>query len=362
MQTKFVFVDNYDLVWNGKTARYHNGVSGSHCAPLYLAEALAKHPNNSVEVVSTKNNIIEDTYLNVKYINFNNFQPSDCDYIILQNDLHALKILNKILSYKKLLILTQNDLFNYNKMFNIDKKKIIICYISEFAKRNILYVQPFLHEYDSLLLYNSIDLNDITTVDLSNKENSLCFFACIERGFKLVVKILDELCNYKLYTNVYYEPSRCLLNMNNSNVIVTENSAKYTILDYIKKSKYFVYPLINLDNSCIHYDTFGYVVLEALLLGTIVITPRIGVYEELYGDAICYIKTDDIIPNEDLLNWKKFNHNFGYPILSRYVEQIKILDNDENLRNSYINKGLLLKDKFSHINIGNKLNSFLTTK
>jgi FkbM family methyltransferase len=359
---KFVVVDSFELVWNGNTARNTRGISGSHTAMLYLAEGLARHSNNVVEIVSTRDNIVEDTYLNVKYTNLCNFQPTECDYLVLTNELGTLRILDKIHSYKKILILTHNDLYNFDRFFSIDKQKVIICYISEFAKRNILNVQPFLHEYENILLYNSIDLNDIPEPDISSKTNSLSYFACMDRGYKLTVEVLNKLDDYILYTNTYHDPSRPLLSMGNSKIIVSESTAKYTILDYVKRGKYFVYPLINLDNNAIHYDTFGYVVLEALLLGTIVITPRIGVFEELFGDAVCYIDTDDIIPKEDLLNWKKGNSNFGYPILNRYVEKIKLLDSDESLRNSYIRKGLLLKEKFSHIKISNELLSFLTTK
>jgi hypothetical protein len=27
---KFIFVDSFDIKWNGKTARYTSGISGSH--------------------------------------------------------------------------------------------------------------------------------------------------------------------------------------------------------------------------------------------------------------------------------------------------------------------------------------------
>jgi hypothetical protein len=357
---KFIFLDSFDLVWNGKTARYNNGVSGSHNATMYLAEALAR--DNDVEIISTKNNIIEDTYLNVKYTNISSTPSFDCDYVISTNCLTTLDVINKI-TYKKLLILTHNDLCYYDKLFTIDKNKIVICYISEFAKRNIFVVQPFLKNYESILLYNSIDLNDLPfdsdELSLSqtlNEKTNLCYFACIERGFKMTLEILNQV-DYKMYTNTYYQPFQHLLKQNNC--IIAENSAKHTIFNYLKKSKYFVYPLINLDNGVIHYDTFAYVVLEALLMGVVVIAPKIGVYEELYGDAVCYIETDDIIPKEDLLNWKKRNHNFGYPLLQRYVEKIKLLDSDANLRNSYIKKGLLLKDKFSNTTIANVLLSYL---
>jgi glycosyltransferase involved in cell wall biosynthesis len=344
---KFIFIDSFHLRWNGKTARYEHGISGSHSAILYLAEALAKH--HSVDVISTVNNILEGTYLNVNYINAVHVQSTICDVIVFTNELSGLSILNKI-ACKRVLILTQNDLYNYHALKDIPTQKVIICYISEFAKRNILQCQPFLKAYPSMLLYNSIDVHDIPCPEM-NKKNTICYFACIERGYKMTVEIIKCLENYTLYTNTYNPGSRRLFVTDAPNVCIVESSAKYTILDYVKRSKYFVYPLINLDNNVIHYDTFGYVVLEALLSGTIVIAPKIGVYDELYGDAICYVDTEDIIPKEDLLNWKRQNSNFGYPLLQRYLDTIHMLDKDTSLQQSYINKGLLLRDKFSHVNI-----------
>jgi FkbM family methyltransferase len=201
-------------------------------------------------------------------------------------------------------------------------------------------------------------LNNIPLIE--NKNNQICYFGCIERGYKMAVEIVKQLDSYQLISNTYYSGHRSLFSIENENKIsITNNSAKYTIFKSVSESKYFVYPLINLDNNKIHYDTFGYVVLEALLLGCIVIVPKIKVYEELYGDAICYIETDDIIPNEDLLYWKKDNHNFGFPILNRYIEKIKLLDENEELRKTYIEKGLLLREKFCNKKIANEFVSYL---
>ena len=47
---KFIFVDSFDLVWNGYSARYENGISGSHTAIMYLAEGLAKLNHGSIQV------------------------------------------------------------------------------------------------------------------------------------------------------------------------------------------------------------------------------------------------------------------------------------------------------------------------
>jgi glycosyltransferase involved in cell wall biosynthesis len=195
-------------------------------------------------------------------------------------------------------------------------------------------------------------MNDIKYDGIKLKK-SLAYFACIERGFKFVTKIMEKLPEFKLYTNTYSDEYRNSLKMN-TNIILSENTSTYEIFRTLNKCKYFIYPLINLDDNYIHYDTFGYVVLEALLHGVIVIAPKIKVYEELYGDAICYINTDGIIPQDDLCFWKKHNSNFGYPLLQKYVDKINELENDRSLRKSYINKGLLLSNKFNNITIKNK--------
>ena len=63
---KFIFVDCFDLVWNGYTSRFDNGISGSHNALLYLAEGVAKINDTEVIITSTVNNILETEYLGVK--------------------------------------------------------------------------------------------------------------------------------------------------------------------------------------------------------------------------------------------------------------------------------------------------------
>jgi FkbM family methyltransferase len=369
---KFIFIESFNINgWNGNTARNIKGVSGSHTAPMYLAEALAKE-GNIVEFVSLNNCLIEENFLGVQYTNFDNFKVKSCDYIIATNRFSSLNILEKITSFSKIIIITHGELWynqdEINRFLNIDKSKILIGYISEFAKTFLLNLHPFLKDYNNVLIYNSLDLNDIQKFDIGEKDKSICFFACVDRGFKMVTEILKKLDNYTLFTNTYADEHRYLMiqneNNNKCNIVLTGNTSKYNVFNYISKSRYFVYPLINLDNNWIHYDTFAYVVLEALLHGTIVITPRIGVFEELYGDAICYIDTDDIIDKKDLIqvdrsNFLKPQPNFGYPILDRYVDKINLLDENEDLRKEYIKKGLLLGEKFSNKKIGNELLKYL---
>jgi hypothetical protein len=79
------------------------------------------------------------------------------------------------------------------------------------------------------------------------------------------------------------------------------------------------------------------------------------VFEELYGDAICYIDTDDLISPEYLQNWRKVNYRFGFPCLEKYVNKIKLLDENVELRMSYIEKGYKLRDKFFNMTIKDEL-------
>jgi hypothetical protein len=62
---KFIFVDSFNIKWNGYTARHTSGISGSHSCPMYLAEGIAKNHDHCVEFVSVNNNMIEGTHLNV---------------------------------------------------------------------------------------------------------------------------------------------------------------------------------------------------------------------------------------------------------------------------------------------------------
>ena len=371
---KFIFVESFRLNWNGYTARFINGISGTHNTVMYLAEALAKL-NHDVTVINTshiirhipkyntilksiyfKKYIIPKIYNNVKYINYDEFEKTDCDYIITTYNTDDIIILNKINNYKKIIVIMNNPLCggNIKKFESLNKTKILIAFISNYSKDNILLNNnQFLKEYKHILLYNSIDNNDIKPI--VEKENTFIFFACYERGFKMsneIIKTFDIANKFKIYTNTYADIPKTLFNINN-NIIITPDTSKNTIFEYCAKSKYFLYPLINLETNNIHCDTFAYVVLEALLHGVVVIAPKLELFSELYGDAICYVDSESIL-KEDELKYTDFNmnnKNFGYPLLNKYIEKLNLLESNNELYNSYVVKGQLLKEKFSNINI-----------
>lgn len=350
----FIFVESFDRgPWNGETARFSKGISGSHASPMYLAEQLAKL-GHKVDFVSIYNYMKETEYKGVNYINFQNFNNTSCDFVVATNHMLDMYILDKVHTFKKVILLMHNDLYYQDIIFRFDKSIFLIGYLNEFSKINFEHIQPYLKDYKNFILPNSIDLTDIQEFDVNKKENSLCFFACVSRGLKMAVEIVNRLDNFILYSNTYADEHRYFTDSNNK-LIQTDGCSKYKIFQYLAKSKYFVYPLINLENNWVHYDTFAYVVLEALLHGVIVIVPRIKVYEELYGDAICYVDSEGILSEHDLLYWRRENANFGFPLLDKYLEKVNELENNEDLRNDYIKKGIEVGKKYSSIDIANKL-------
>jgi hypothetical protein len=96
---KFVFTESFNIEpWNGYIARYRKGISGSHNASMFLAEEMARL-GHDVEFVSINNKMLPNTYLKVKYINYEQYEPTDCDYIIMTYEVNNAKILNKISEY-----------------------------------------------------------------------------------------------------------------------------------------------------------------------------------------------------------------------------------------------------------------------
>jgi hypothetical protein len=103
----------------------------------------------------------------------------------------------------------------------------------------------------------------------------------------------------------------------------------------------------------VHYDTFGYVVLEALLNGLIVIVPHMSCFEELFGDAIAYVDVSDVVPKEKRYRWRHAVPELNSDdVLQRYVAKVQELEASESLRLSYIEKAMKLRDRYDNMLIG----------
>ena len=356
--SRILFVETLHLKdWNGYTARYTRGISGTHTASMYLAEEFVKR---GYEVDFVSPNIINAVHLGVNYKNFELGVDKVYDYIFITNNMLDLQIVNKVIHYKKLFIVIHNPLLQPQLLglFKIEKSKIVIAFISESSKYAICLQQPSLKTFSSILLYNSINLDDIQPV--IEKEDSFVFFACSDRGYTIAEKVAEAFPSFKLHSNTYANELKYLLKEE------TTDSSKTGVFKCLAKSKYFVYPLINLEKSCMHYDCGPYVILEALLHGVIVITIRNPLFEELYGDAVCYIDIDDVISLDCFKTWSPSIHikvefsKFLETYTQRFIDKVKLLENNIDLQNTYIRKGLALREKYSNKMIVDNFMSYLT--
>jgi glycosyltransferase involved in cell wall biosynthesis len=351
---KVLFVETLHLKgWNGYTARYSKGISGTHSASMYLAEEFAAR---GFQVDFASPNVLAVPHLDVNYINVDEADVDIVyDMVFMTNNLLDLQIINKVIHYKNLFILMNNPLINPQliNLFKIERRKVVVAYVSQASKEAICLQNPLLNNLDSMLLYNSINVKDLAPI--SQKEDAFVFFACSDRGYRVAEKVADAFPTFKLYSNTYANELKYLLREQ------TKNSGKNEVFKCLAKSKYFVYPLVNTEKGCMHYDTFAYVILEALLHGVIVISVRNPVFKELYGDAICYVEMDDIMSFDCFKTWSssiKTSVDFSMFLsvyTGRFIEKIKMLEQNEPLRFNYIRKGLALRDTFSSQAIFSKL-------
>ena len=356
---RILFIETLHLKgWNGYTARYKKGISGTHSASMYLAEALVEKGFH-VDFVSP--NIINIKHLGVNYINFewNNGIDKVYDYVFITNNMLDLQLLNKVVHYKKLFIVMHNPLLQAElvNLFSLEKEKTVFAFLSPSSKKAICLQQPSLNNYQSMYLYNSIEIADLQPIN--QKENAFVFFACSDRGYSIAASVADAFPTFKLYSNTYANELKYLLREH------TTDSSKVEMFKCLAKSKYFVYPLINLEKGCIHYDCAPYVILEALLHGVIVITVRNSVFEELYGDAVCYIESDDLFSMDCFKTWsnkieiKMEFKDFINGYTERFIDKVIELEGDIDLQNKYIQRGLALKERYSNKTIATQLINYI---
>jgi len=366
---KFLFTESFGISgWNGEIARTIKGVSGSHTAAMYLAEALVLQ-NQQVDFVSMRNRIEPMKHKGVNYFNVKDFEGDSYDFLITTHNLNDLQILSKATIQQKIIIILHNELYNddphspntFAPLLAIEKSRIILAFISRTSQRLILQIQNFLFQYSSLYLPNTLDIEELIPFHPEGeKQNQFVFFANRDRGFKLACQITEAFPEFQMITSTYGNESQWDKTESMGQIIYSPSSSKQAVYQSLSMAKYFVYPLMNISentytNHYVHYDTFGYVILEALCHGVIVIAPKMEVYEELFGDAICYVDSNGIIEPEYFQEWRKHNGNFGEPLQPRYIDKIRELESNPELRQMYIRRGLQLRCNFSNQNVANQL-------
>jgi glycosyltransferase involved in cell wall biosynthesis len=372
---KIVFIEQFlkNQLWNGRTMREIKGLSGTHTAGIFLAESLVTFGHNIIYYSKT---ILQETYNGVKYVNADVVETMDADIIFMTfNIMDFQMIYNRFDYFNKrvpLIAIMHTDFRlmtcdipennNINTVAGplitpLTKKDVNIIQLCNNAALNATFLNCLSTQFEKTIIPNCIDINELVAPHFP-KDNAFVFFPCVERGYNIAVEILNHFPHFKMYCNTYSDEYRHKMTPTNQTVKVS-NTSKNNVYSVLSKSKYFVYPLFNTENQMIHCDTFGYVVLEALLHGVVVIAPPMEVFKELYGDAICYIDCD--IPSHYLTYGYQEYAPFGYPLIPEYVKKIEWLENHPEEYQQYVNKGFDLKQRFSKETIGSKVNEYINT-
>lgn len=372
---RIVFTESFKIHWNGYNARHKKGVSGSHNGPMFMAEGLAAM-GHEILFVSMRDHMEPGFHKGVQYINYSQYPPttdpkhSCCDVIITTNNIYDLKIIDKIPYYKRVVLVMHNEFFNddennrhdFRPLYDKIDDRYIMQFFCQNSKDNILRMQPNFVPCRSIILPNSLDLSELAPQPpLENKKNQFVFFPVVERGFGMCTDLLDHFPDFELVTNTYDD--FCLSYIpHHPRIRFTANSSKMEVYRALADSKYFVYSLVNYENinphydkGSIHYDTFGYVVIEALLHGVVVVAPKMEVFVQLFGDAICYVEMDDVVEPHYFTEWRKNNETFGRPVLDRYVAIIRTLETNPEMRAEYVRRGKALALKFCNHNVAEAL-------
>ena len=372
---KIVFIEQFlkNQLWNGRTMREIKGLSGTHTAGIFLAESLVTFGHTVTYYSKT---ILQETYNGVKYVNSDVIETMDADIIFMTFNIMDFQMIYNRFDYFKKRVpiiaimhtdfrLMTDDIPQDNNINSIagpliqplTKKDVNIIQLCKNAALNATFLNCLSTQFEKTIIPNCIDINELVAPHFP-KDNAFVFFPCVERGYNIAVEILNHFPDFKMYCNTYSDEYRHKMTPTNQTIKVG-NTSKNNVYSVLSKSKYFVYPLFNTENQMIHCDTFGYVVLEALLHGVVVIAPPMEVFKELYGDAICYIDCD--IPSHYLTYGYQKYEPFGYPLIPEYVKKIEWLENNPAEYQQYVNKGFDLKQRFSKETIGSKVNEYINT-
>ena len=359
---KLLFTEAFmEREWNGYIARHIKGMSGTHMQILYLAEEFTRRGHDvTIVLMNVYEEFLTKKVNGVRYVHLNNFiHGQSFDAIITTFFMKDFMIFNVANTEKIFTIMECNMMvkeihtegMSYTSFFEKHKEKVRFIYVSENNKLNAQYFEPSLALAPNRVLCNVMDMDDIPLIShemIQIKKNQFVFFASLERGFHIAEKVLAHFPFFRMVVSNYSPNVKDVaVPKSNKQILGLGTSSRDAIFNCLAESKYFVYPLM-LPNGFVHVDTFGHVVLEALLCGVIVIAPPMDIFKELYGDAICYLDVKGIIDDECLRYHKVLQSipQFGDPLLPLYVEKIYQLESSPELRMQYIEKGLKMRQKF----------------
>jgi FkbM family methyltransferase len=369
--------NDFGINWNGETVRTTAGKSGTHMNHIFMAEAFAKKGHNTYV---TSHNISPTTHNGVKYIKmtdcYEHLNGINMDYFFTNNHITDFLFIRQLNNYKhsKIFAVMSNPFDgNINELSHFDVSQIHLLFTSKNILDIVMENESQLLKYTSHILPYCIDIDEIkdntqsiggiappphelTAVTADKRNKNMSFFPTFERGYYLLTLLLEQLPDFVLRVGTYYLTNISIVDETNPQIKAVRNTSRNSVYDVLNTSKYFIYPLIHLETNRIHYDTFAYCVLEALLHGVVVIAPPVKIFKELYGDAICYIdKCEKFIDPYNLSHFGVTDSTFGEECIPLYLEQIRKLETDGEYYRTFVERGRALKNTYSQETVLGKM-------
>jgi glycosyltransferase involved in cell wall biosynthesis len=261
------------------------GLSGTHQSFVLAAEYVAKNTSHSVYFLNYGNGVKVN---GVTYVNDAKELPSAIHVLVMPTWSHSLPIQN-LSNLQHIIVWYQcpdytEPLHQLLSQFRDKQKKISFVHVSQWSKDNVYKVFRGLLPVQDVIIPNPLMIDCLPpNINFSEKRphNSI-FIACWERGGSLA-----ERCWKKLKHSDPGKWGELIVRSYSEDGKVRADKAQ--VYKTLCDARYFVYPLINLENGLIHRDTFACVVAEAIACGVEVLTYPVAALKEYYEGLVTWI-------------------------------------------------------------------------
>jgi glycosyltransferase involved in cell wall biosynthesis len=133
-----------------------------------------------------------------------------------------------------------------------------------------------------------IDIADeVVAEGLPRAEHDIIFTAAWNRGAELLKHVFLEQLDWEDGHLVCCDYTRCnLSHYTDPRIRELGSTDKVSVMRALARAKYFVYACVNAGPGCMHYDTFGVCVAEALAMGVNVVCYPLGALPEAFDGCL----------------------------------------------------------------------------
>jgi glycosyltransferase involved in cell wall biosynthesis len=332
------------------------GFSGTETALIELATYLVKKGHKVTIVYMTTYDFEDNGIQFLSSIqNIDDFTVFDwyCPIFWVNNREHA-EILDKLNPCKTKILFWMQCFIDDRKVIYVRNKgfKIYAQCLSHYVECE--YVGLF-GKNNTWTIGNAISESFKRDVNTQNTKGNWIFHAVFERGGHVALRVFNEvkkmlpLVAQKFHLLSYYTPDyENHKDIYNKDMINHTSLSKNEVANLLQNVEYFIYPLV-LPNGCVHHDTFGTVMLEALASGVLVLTWDVACIPGFYGDNVVRLPVPEYVKAEYNPLARFAQHNFfnSQEAIEIFVDKIKYLENNPEEKEKQRTKGMIWARQFT---------------